>query len=58
MWAGKCQVVSFDDGVRFLGETVTAWTLNSAETLSHHWDRSSPWNVRAPTSAPAGTVWW
>src|SRR5262249_60737786 len=27
--------VSFDDGVRFLGELVTASTLNSAETLSH-----------------------
>lgn len=27
--------MSFDDGVRFLGETVTASTLNSAETLSH-----------------------
>ncbi len=32
---GKCLVVSYDDGVRFLGETVTASTLNSAETLSH-----------------------
>jgi CRISPR-associated protein Cas1 len=32
---GKCHVVSFDHGVRFLGETVTASTLNSAETLSH-----------------------
>lgn len=32
---GKCHVVSFDDVVRFLGETVTASTLNSAETLSH-----------------------
>ncbi len=33
--SGKCHVVSFDDGVRFLGEVVTASTLNSAETLSH-----------------------
>lgn len=33
--AGKCHVVSFEDGVRFLGETVTASTLAAAETLSH-----------------------
>jgi hypothetical protein len=31
----KCHVVSFDDGVRFLGELMTASTLNPAETLSH-----------------------
>ncbi len=33
--SGKCHVVSFDEGVHFLGEMVTASTLNSAETLSH-----------------------
>jgi len=33
--AGKCHVASFEDGVRFLGETVTASTLAAADTLSH-----------------------
>jgi CRISPR-associated protein Cas1 len=33
--AGKCHVASFDEGVRFLGETLTASTLAAAETLSH-----------------------
>jgi len=33
--SGKCRVVSFDDGVSFLGETVTASTLGTAERLSH-----------------------
>ncbi|MGW5219902.1 reverse transcriptase domain-containing protein [Nocardia sp. NPDC004085] len=33
--SGKCRVVSFEEGVRFLGETVTASTLAAAEMLSH-----------------------
>ena len=33
--SGKSHVASFDDGVRFLGETVTASTLNAAEAMSH-----------------------
>lgn len=32
---GKCHVACFDDGVTFLGETITASTLNLNETLSH-----------------------
>ncbi|MGJ7908505.1 reverse transcriptase domain-containing protein [Actinopolyspora sp. H202] len=32
---GKCRVVSFDEGVRFLGQTVTTSTLGTAEMLSH-----------------------
>ncbi|MGH3624549.1 MAG: CRISPR-associated endonuclease Cas1 [Sciscionella sp.] len=31
----KCHVTSFDEGVRFLGETVTASTINAGETISH-----------------------
>jgi CRISPR-associated protein Cas1 len=33
--AGKCQVVSFDEGVPFLGEVTTASTLHRGELLSH-----------------------
>lgn len=33
--SGKCHVTSFEEGVRFLGELVTASTLAVAETLSH-----------------------
>jgi len=33
--AGKSAVASFDEGVRFLGETVTASTVNRGELLSH-----------------------
>jgi len=33
--SGKSHVASFDGGVRFLGETVTASTLNAAEAVSH-----------------------
>ncbi|WP_052914180.1 MULTISPECIES: CRISPR-associated endonuclease Cas1 [Protofrankia] len=33
--SGKSHVVSFDEGVRFLGEVTTASTINSGETLSH-----------------------
>jgi CRISPR-associated protein Cas1 len=33
--SGKCHVASFDDGVRFLGETVTVSTLNAGESTSH-----------------------
>ncbi len=33
--SGKCRVLSFDEGVPFLGETVTASTLGTAERLSH-----------------------
>lgn len=32
---GKSHVASFDDGVRFLGETITATTANAAEAMSH-----------------------
>ena len=32
---GKSHVASFDEGVRFLGETVTATTSNAAEAMSH-----------------------
>lgn len=32
---GKCHVASFEDGVRFLGETLTASTLAASEMLSH-----------------------
>ena len=32
---GKCVVQSFDDGVTFLGETVTASTLAPSERMSH-----------------------
>ena len=33
--AGKCHVASFEDGVKFLGEVITASTLAAADTLSH-----------------------
>jgi CRISPR-associated protein Cas1 len=33
--SGKSHVTSFDDGVRFLGETVTATTTNAVEAMSH-----------------------
>jgi CRISPR-associated protein Cas1 len=33
--SGKSHVVSFDEGVHFLGETTTASTINRGETLSH-----------------------
>ena len=33
--SGKSHVVSYDEGVRFLGTTVTASTLNAAEAMSH-----------------------
>jgi len=33
--SGKSHVASFEDGVRFLGETVTASTTNAAEAMSH-----------------------
>ncbi|MBF6189445.1 CRISPR-associated endonuclease Cas1 [Nocardia farcinica] len=33
--AGKCRVLSFEEGVDFLGQTVTASTLAAAEMLSH-----------------------
>lgn len=33
--SGKSHVASFDEGVRFLGETVTASTTNAAEATSH-----------------------
>ncbi|WP_433678304.1 CRISPR-associated endonuclease Cas1 [Nocardia sp. CA-119907] len=32
---GKCHVTPFEEGVTFLGETVTASTLSAAEMLSH-----------------------
>jgi CRISPR-associated protein Cas1 len=32
---GKCHVSSFEDGVRFLGETITASTLAASEAQSH-----------------------
>lgn len=33
--SGKCHVRAFEEGVQFLGETVTASTLSAAESLSH-----------------------
>jgi CRISPR-associated protein Cas1 len=44
--AGKCHIASFDEGVRFLGETLTASTLVAAETL---------WQARCRSPAPRGT---
>jgi CRISPR-associated protein Cas1 len=47
--SGKSHVTSFEEGVRFLGETVTASTLASTEVLSHpletvvYVDRQGSW---------------